>query len=196
MPEIVQGLSNDFRKDAIDIVLGSLGDKIIPAMGGRRKAEILFEQTMDPSCALVAVESGRLTGLIAVKSSEIAFVDAGLWDFVRITGFFRSFWSVPILGLLEHNPGPDELYLDMIVVHPDARGKGVGRTMMAKAEEWAGRLGKTSLSLQVVDTNIRARSLYEREGFQVRKEYNLYPLGRLVGWTFRKAFYMEKNLKT
>lgn len=120
---IVQGLSDDFRKDAIDIVLGSLGDKIIPAMGGRRKAEILFEQTMDPSCALVAVESGRLTGLIAVKSSEIAFVDAGLWDFVRITGFFRSFWSVPILGLLEHNPGPDELYLDMIVVHPDARGK-------------------------------------------------------------------------
>ena len=48
---------------------------------------------------------------------------------------------------------------------PDARGRGVGETLLAAAEQWARGLGYSLLTLNVFIENTRARALYERAGF-------------------------------
>ena len=52
-----------------------------------------------------------------------------------------------------------------IIVAPEARGRGVGETLIAAAEQWARARGYTLLTLNVFVENTRARALYERTGF-------------------------------
>jgi GNAT superfamily N-acetyltransferase len=52
-----------------------------------------------------------------------------------------------------------------LVVAPDAEGRGVGRVLMAAAEDWSRGQGHRLLALNVGGDNHRARALYERLGY-------------------------------
>ena len=192
--KILANLPDSFRASAVELFLDSLGEKIIPAMGKRGRAEALLAKALNGQACFLAVEGSRLLGMIGLNTSQSLFVQAGLTDFVRNAGFFRSLWTLPILGAMEHASAADELYIEMIAVSPEARGKGVGRALMQEAEERCRKLGKNRLTLQVVDTNPRAKKLYEEMGFRTIKTYSVQPWGRIVGWTFRKVDFMEKRL--
>ncbi len=53
-----------------------------------------------------------------------------------------------------------------LAVLPQYRGRGVGRALLAAAEERAQRRGCCRLTLEVQDDNALARALYERFGFE------------------------------
>jgi ribosomal protein S18 acetylase RimI-like enzyme len=53
-----------------------------------------------------------------------------------------------------------------LVVAPAGEGQGVGRALMAAAEEWSRSRGHRFLTLNVFGDNTRARLLYERLGYR------------------------------
>jgi ribosomal protein S18 acetylase RimI-like enzyme len=53
-----------------------------------------------------------------------------------------------------------------LAVLPAHRGRGVGRALLAAAEEMAQGAGCCKLTLEVLEDNLPARSLYERFGFR------------------------------
>jgi ribosomal-protein-alanine N-acetyltransferase len=60
--------------------------------------------------------------------------------------------------------GP-EVELLLIAVHPDARGRGLGRLLVARALDDALARGASELFLEVRDNNLAARALYRKCGF-------------------------------
>lgn len=52
-----------------------------------------------------------------------------------------------------------------VVVAPAGEGRGVGRLLLAKAEEWARSRGYRWLTLSVFAQNLRAREVYKRLGY-------------------------------
>lgn len=52
-----------------------------------------------------------------------------------------------------------------LIVAPHGEGRGIGRLLMEKAEDWARSQGFRWLTLSVFAQNLRARELYERLGF-------------------------------
>jgi ribosomal protein S18 acetylase RimI-like enzyme len=56
-------------------------------------------------------------------------------------------------------------HLEAIVVQPQARGRGLGRQLLAHAETAAAARGAQSLSLHVFSNNLRARGLYDEAGY-------------------------------
>jgi ribosomal protein S18 acetylase RimI-like enzyme len=52
-------------------------------------------------------------------------------------------------------------------VAPEVRGTGLGEELIDAAAHWARKYGSSRLTLQVVETNDRARRAYERAGFTV-----------------------------
>lgn len=64
--------------------------------------------------------------------------------------------------LMSHAPSA---HLEAIVVAPPARGQGLGKKLLAHAETMAKAAGATSLSLHVFANNVRARALYDHEGY-------------------------------
>lgn len=83
----------------------------------------------------------------------VAELDGSVVGYVRLqppTPLPESRWVLGINGL---------------AVAPSARGRGVGRALLAAAEDQARRAGAVKLSLRVLGTNTAALRLYERAGF-------------------------------
>jgi ribosomal protein S18 acetylase RimI-like enzyme len=66
---------------------------------------------------------------------------------------FSSFRARPLLNIHD------------FVVHPDFRGQGIGRRLMAAVEEHARTLGCCKVTLEVRADNLTAQRLYETCGF-------------------------------
>ncbi|MGD1014783.1 MAG: GNAT family N-acetyltransferase [Acidimicrobiales bacterium] len=60
-----------------------------------------------------------------------------------------------------------EWFIYDIVIDPEHRGKGLGRSTMQAAEEYVRSEGGTRLALNVFGPNTVARSLYESMGYSV-----------------------------
>lgn len=76
-----------------------------------------------------------------------------------------------------------------IGVHPDARGGGHGRRLVAAAERAAAALGATVLFLEVAEDNTPARALYKACGFDAvgrRPNYYRRADGRMAALILRR----------
>lgn len=58
-------------------------------------------------------------------------------------------------------------WINYLAVAPDLQGRGLGRAMLARAEEMLRGVGCAKINLQVRTTNRRVISFYERLGFRV-----------------------------
>lgn len=56
-------------------------------------------------------------------------------------------------------------FLYDVVVHPDRRGRGIGRAFCSAALSWSAQTGARSMALQVLESNTVARALYASLGF-------------------------------
>jgi len=142
----------------------------------------------------VAEEGGEVVGTLGLKShrdglGDLLFALRLLWRELGWPQALRAFLGFHLLAI---SVAEDEAYIEYIAVAAGHRGRGLGHTLLAKAEEWARRRGKRRLSLHVSAANTRARSLYERFGFAEEKTESLW----LTEWLFgiRTWIYMVKLL--
>jgi ribosomal protein S18 acetylase RimI-like enzyme len=73
--------------------------------------------------------------------------------------------------------GRQTAHVTDIYVRPEARGRGIGRALMAELVEPAREAGLGHVSLEVLVRNIDARRLYERLGFVPVDTFMVAPLG-------------------
>ena len=69
------------------------------------------------------------------------------------------------VGTDYYHPAPHGHIADVIVA-PAARGRGIGKLLMKKAEEWTKESGYSLLTLNVFNDNEKARNLYSSLGFK------------------------------
>ncbi|MGB5216257.1 MAG: GNAT family N-acetyltransferase, partial [Anderseniella sp.] len=82
----------------------------------------------------------------------------------------------------------ETLLMDGIFVSESARGGGVGSMLLSAIKEKAAACGCSKVRLDVIDTNPRARALYERQGFISQGTSDIGPLRHVFG--FQKATTM------
>ena len=70
-------------------------------------------------------------------------------------------------------------YLSDLAVDKAFEGQGVGRLLMEAAETWAREQRYPHLALNVFATNVRAREIYEKFGFQQEVVKYVKPLGKI-----------------
>jgi ribosomal protein S18 acetylase RimI-like enzyme len=83
----------------------------------------------------------------------LAFVDGRAVGIAVCFFGFSTFKALPLLNIHD------------LAVLPQYRGRGIGRALLAAAEDHARAKGCCKLTLEVQDDNARARSLYRRFGF-------------------------------
>jgi ribosomal protein S18 acetylase RimI-like enzyme len=59
------------------------------------------------------------------------------------------------------------VHLMALWVHPNIRGSGAGDALVAEVVTWAQAEGASVVQLEVVQSNLRARRFYERNGFRL-----------------------------
>jgi GNAT superfamily N-acetyltransferase len=88
----------------------------------------------------------------------------------RLVGF------VFVVTNRDYFTGEPHAYVEDLVTAPEARGKGVARALMDEAEGWARAQGHRRIRLAVWAQNERARTLYQRRGYQPETMYYLKEL--------------------
>ena len=104
------------------------------------------------------LENGDSTIFISIND------DASLNGFVQLYPSFCSVSMIPILILYD------------LFVDPDIRTKGIGRSLMNKAAQYAQENGFKRLELSTAKDNFIGQSLYESLGYEVDDEFLHYSL--------------------
>ncbi|MDA8586624.1 GNAT family N-acetyltransferase [Rhodobacteraceae bacterium] len=164
--------------------------KLGPVMRPEAKALIFFERVIDPTHVITAVAAdGALLGIAGFKTEKGSFVGGELSDLQTAYGWFGGLWRGLLLSILERTVEADVLLMDGIVVSEAARGQGIGTLLLRAIKEEAVMRGCASVRLDVIDSNPRAKALYEREGFAAGERTALGPLRHLFG--FRASTRMD-----
>jgi GNAT superfamily N-acetyltransferase len=102
------------------------------------------------STLIVAEDAGRLAGAVTYypNASDEPY---GRWP---------SKWAV----------------LRLLAVHPDIRGRGIGRLLTEECLRRARHAGRTAMGLHTTDLMTVARAMYERMGFVRVPEHDFYPV--------------------
>lgn len=187
---IRRGFAPEYRGEAARLFWNAFSGKLGKILGPDDEALAFLEKTLDPDLAFAALsEDGKLLGLAGYKTSGGAFAGGSLPDLTGVYGHIGGWWR----GLLfERDQEPGELLMDGIFVHPDARGTGVGTRLLEEIFAEARRRGDHSVRLDVIDTNPRARALYERVGFEAVSTEETGFLAGLLG--FRSATRMVRRV--
>lgn len=90
-------------------------------------------------------------------------------------------------------PRSDEFYIHNLAVLPAWRGRGIGTSLLAAAENQARRAGSIKCSLDVGTDNADAREFYERQGYDVVATY--YLKGLLPRYGLEGVHRMVKQLR-
>ncbi|MEU5099505.1 GNAT family N-acetyltransferase [Streptomyces sp. NPDC020996] len=94
---------------------------------------------------------------VPVRADHAADVAAGR---VFVTGD-------PVIGLVVVEAHDDHLFLDSVAVHPDARGRGVGRRLLHFVDAHARALGLSEVRLYTNALMFENQRIYPRYGYEV-----------------------------
>ena len=67
----------------------------------------------------------------------------------------------------DYYTGEKHAHLNDIVVISEAEGKGVGKLLLQKADEWANANKSRWITLNVFEANGHARAVYEKQGYHI-----------------------------
>lgn len=130
------------------MLLRSIDDVCRKAIFAGDMCDIVSQWIQPPRSAFfVAEDGGRVVGSIAVKRGGIADYSKGKDE------------------QLEH---PEVCTVWKVSSRQDVRGKGIGRALMNRAEEWA-RMVAGAKSIELITGSIKAKAFYERIGYKLFK---------------------------
>ncbi|KGF67463.1 molybdopterin-guanine dinucleotide biosynthesis protein MobC [Hoeflea sp. BAL378] len=163
---IEQGLRPDHRDDAVHLFWDAFKGKLGPLLGPEARALDFLRTAIDPRHAISAVSGeGDLVGIAGFKTAQGGFVGGGIGPLRQAYGLPGGLWRGALLSVLDRPVEPACLLMDGIFVAAAARGQGVGTALIGSVRQKARELGCTSVRLDVIDSNPRARALYLRQGF-------------------------------
>lgn len=142
-----------------------------------------------------ALSGDRVLGFIGLEKGTGYYAPISFQSLRSAFSGFSSLWrylAYFVMRLIHGETDPDVIHIDPLVVSEQARGLGIGSSLLNKTFEYAKFSGKKKVILEVVDTNPLAKKLYERMGFRVVKEENLSLFTKRAG--FQIFYHMEKDI--
>ena len=182
MVTIIEGLPKGHEDTAAALYWEAFSGKLGQLLGPDKRGKLFFSSTINPSGILAAADGEKLPGIAAFKHGEHGFSTAGARDLFRHYGL-SALWRLPILAMLERNSAPDTLQMDGVCVSASARGQGVGSTLFDALFAHAKANGYSYVTLDVIDTNPRAKALYEKLGFEAVSKEGTSILRPILGFS-------------
>ena len=181
--KVTPGFAEAHRAEAAELFWQAFEGKLMTPLGPREKALRFIAPNLSRNFAFSAcAPDGSLLGVAGIKTEKGGFLTGDLKDLNAIYGRIGGLWRGILLEQFERPVASGTLLMDGIFVKHSARGQGVG-TELLKAIIWTAEMnGYQDVRLDVIDTNPRARALYERRGFAPAGTVSTGLLAPLMGF--------------
>jgi len=87
--------------------------------------------------------------------------------FIAMDADNKACGFVRIVLLKDYYTGEQHAHVNDIVVTAEAEGKGIGKLLLQKADEWATANKSRWITLNVFEENRHARAVYEKQGYRM-----------------------------
>jgi len=187
------GLPEHLKPQAATLYWQAFGGKLGRVMGPEPRAHAFLLRVLRADhCICALSDDGALLGIAGFKSPRGSFAGGEAQDLQAVYGRVGAAWRGSLLRLLQSEVDNDRFLIDGICVAREQRGRGVGSALVTALMAEAVARGYSAIRLEVIDTNIRARALYERLGFAAWRSETLGPLRHVFG--FSRAVTMVRAL--
>ena len=190
--EIRSGVPDEFRRQAAEIVYFAFQRKLTPLIGSPEQGVPLIEKAFDPAFTIAAFCQDQPVGVAGLYYNGHGFLRPQRSEFRHQFGWVRGTMRFTVFRLFAQSHGQKDMYIHTMAVAPAMRGKGIGTLLLNAVFRIAREKGFSSVSLEVVDTNLDARRLYERIGFVATHTHYFPYLRRIAG--FSASTEMVKSL--
>ncbi|MFJ4013684.1 GNAT family N-acetyltransferase [Streptomyces sp. NPDC090026] len=181
-PVVHRGVPEGQERQVAALYWEAFGRKLGPALDPPEVGREFIASHLHRDRGVTALSGGRTVAVAGYQLGGRGLTGGGVGDVLSAYGLFRGLPRLAVLALFERTPAPGELVMDGIAVDPAHRGMGIGGKLLREIARVAEESGCRRIRLDVIDTNPRARALYERHGFAaVHTEKTPY-LRRLMGF--------------
>ena len=190
---VFRGLHAQLRPQAARLYWEAFGGKLGRVLGPDERALRFFQRVIRGDLCFAAVDDGgELIGIAGYKTPAGSFAGGSWGDLTGVYGRWGGRWRGGVLWTLGREVDNDRFLIDGICVGKDHRGMGVGSRLLAALYQEAAERGYGAVRLDVVQENVRARALYERQGFRAVRTEELGLLRFLFG--FASSTTMVRSL--
>jgi ribosomal protein S18 acetylase RimI-like enzyme len=177
------GLPEKHRNSAVDLYEEAFGQKFAVAIPSKKKRILFLTKCLVLDYVIGAVYQDKLIGIAGFQTAEGSLTGGITYsELLSQLGVIKGNWAAIIFDIYERKPSLNELVMDGIAVHSDARGKGVGSQLLTEVAKYAKEHEFNSVRLDVIDINSKAKILYERMGFKAVKTESYPYLKWLLGF--------------
>jgi ribosomal protein S18 acetylase RimI-like enzyme len=188
--EIQIGLPDDLRVPAACIYYDAFCQKLRPICRSREDAIAALLESFDSRQAILALRGCRLVGVAGIQHQQRPFMTHRLPWFVDRFGWLEGRIRYGLVRLDVRPYSAGELLMDGLAVDKDLRGQGIGSLLLGAVIDFARTHGYETVRLDVVNTNVKARRLYERTGFAATvTHYYPYLLPFVGFWAVTTMIY-------
>ena len=173
-----------------------------PEVSGRILGDLYAAKVIPISNIHLALDDETLSGFAVLRLGDaMPRPGAGeFWHILRrhlgIISAARAFIGSFIVSLVfsGRSPDPRMAYLDTLGVAEEKRGLGIGSLLLEHCFSLARQKTCIEIALHVMKSNVDAKRLYEKMGFEARPDERLLPriVAGFVPW--RRAYLMVKTL--
>lgn len=165
------GFPEDYRSKAAIIVDEAFGPKLSVAVRSKEERVSLLTKAFVPQFAIAAFSNNELAGIAGLHTRDGSILEGMTYKaLVSQLGILKGNRAAFILSLYDKIPAKEDLYLDNIAVNCQFRSQGIGSLLLDNVFAYAKEHHYKRILLDVVDTNPRAKKLYEQKGFKTIKQ--------------------------
>jgi ribosomal protein S18 acetylase RimI-like enzyme len=192
--QIQLGIKQNQKISIAKIFYESFIEKLYRLFGDPQKAIKLFSKLLREDQILVAIKDNNLVGFVGLHYNKKHFIKFNFTEISRIYGIKAILATLYFLTNIFDTNQQKQLHLEVIAVDKKQRTKGVGTRLLLSTIEFAKLKGFNQIRLEVINTNPKAKKLYEKTGFKKIKDRKIpYPFHIFA--SFNKITEMHYKLK-
>lgn len=187
--EVRRGVPTGFEDEVAALYWEAFGRKLGPALGPDDAGRAFLARHLNHDRGIVVLGDGgsggngsEVLGVAGYQLGGRALLGGSAGDVLAQYGRVRGLPRLALLALLERTAAPGELVMDGICVAARARSRGLGVRLLDEVAAVATEHGCRRIRLDVIDTNPRARTLYERNGFTAVRTQRTPYLRAMMGF--------------
>ncbi|MEU0256591.1 GNAT family N-acetyltransferase [Streptomyces sp. NPDC006184] len=177
-----RGVPEGSERQVAALYWEAFGRKLGPALNPPDAGRAFLAGHLNRDRGVTALVDGEVVGVAGYQVGGRGLTGGSAADMLSAYGFLRGLPRLAVLALFERTPGEGDLVMDGIAVDARHRGCGIGGLLLREIAAIGAENGCRRIRLDVIDTNPRARALYERHGFVARHTEQTPWLRSLLGF--------------
>lgn len=154
---------------AIEIFYLAFKKKLRALIKSKEKTIAIYKKSINYDRVLYALKDEKVVGIVGLHYDNKNFAKIRYEEVRKHFNFFSGYFIYLFYKIATPKIKDDVLRIDSIAVGEDFRGRGVGSMLIDEVLKFAKKKKFKEVILEVVDTNPRAKKLYENIGFKEKK---------------------------